>query len=112
LNVSVANVKEPKFATHAFQHACEVFFVGVGYEQLSKVISADQSDDAFHPFRVQLVKQVVNQQNGQHVFVALQKTVLTQLQGNQKTFVLPLRPNPFDGKTVQLHEQLILVDAF
>ena len=68
----------------------EVFSIGVGDEYLSEVIGRDQFDDLFHPLGIELVENIVEQQDGSRFALSLQEIVLSQFQGNQVGFALPL----------------------
>ena len=55
--------------------------IGIGDEDLSEVVACHQSDDLFHALSVELVKNVIEQQDGRRLVVGAFKEVkLRQLQ--------------------------------
>ena len=91
------------------QNTVQVFAVGIGYKNLSKTVACHQLDDLLHTRGIQLVKDIVQQQQGNSGPGTFQEIKLCQLQRYQISLVLSLRPFTLDGEITQKHIQLVLV---
>ena len=58
----IADVEKAVIEVAMRENLVEVVAVGVGDEYLSKLLAGHQLDDMLHPMRVELVKNVVEQQ--------------------------------------------------
>jgi len=84
----------------------EVLAVGIGDENLTETVAVNQADNALDTLAIQLIENIVQQQNG---FAQIER--LRQLHGEQKGLLLPLRTHLLERVGVQLHGEVVLVDA-
>ena len=94
------------------QDSVEVSAVGVGQENLSELIAAGQTDYLFNPVAVEFVENVVEKEQRRLAPARFfEQGELGQFQGDEVGLALPLRPFFFNGKSSELHDEVILVDA-
>ena len=85
--------------------------MGIGDEQLTKVLVIDKVKQLPYAIIIQFVKNVIQQQNGFHFGLFLNEVKLGQFQGNQKGFLLPLGAYLFDRVLVNLKYQVISMNS-
>ena len=90
----------------------DALLLGVGDEHLPKMVVAHQTDQLHHPLVVELVKDVVQQQNGLVTDLLVVVLKLRQTDGNHKGFLLPLRAKLLQRMPVEIEFQIVLVDAY
>ena len=59
MELPFGHLKNGRYIGHMLQHSDEVLAVGVGDEDLPKLLAADQTNDTLHTLCVQFVEDVV-----------------------------------------------------
>ena len=85
--------------------------VGVGDEDLAKTVAGHDIDDALHTAGVQLVKDVVEQQDGHGGIVGFEKVELGKPEGYRVGLTLPLAARAPHGIAIEHQFQVVAVDA-
>src|SRR5690606_22066936 len=92
-------------------HIFGSFPVGVTDEYLPKIVLFDQAHQLGAPVFIQLVKDVVQKENGSGAPLLLDKMELGQFKGDQKGFLLPLAPELLYGMSGYGEFQIVLMGA-
>ena len=94
------------------EDAVEVVAVGVGDEDLPKVVAAHIVDDATHAAGIEFVENVVEQQEGRApLTVVFEIEKLRQFHGDEEGFDLSLRGFSAHAVAVHLQVEVVLVGA-
>ena len=83
----------------------------VTYEDLTEKILVYKADNMGYPMLIQLVKDIIQQEDGCSVHFGFHKLELGKLQRNQERLLLTLATKFFNRMPFDLHAQIILMGS-
>ena len=97
------------FLVERFKELSRAFWVGIADKDLAKSVVVDHANEALNALRIELVKDVVEQQDGLSTKCLVKHFKRGELEGNQETLLLSLLTYALQRMTVQREVEVFAV---